>query len=229
MKKILIIAPHPDDAELAMGGTIAKMIDAGWKVTIVDLTNGEPTPLGSEKIRKKETLNANKALGIKNRICLNLPNRYLQPTLENRRKLAEVIRLHQPDLLFGPVMPDLHPDHVAAANLINGARFEAKFHKTDMPGIPHWTPKQYGYYSTHRTFYDKPSFVVDITDWWTAKINAVRVYQSQIKIAPQYNNISLLEKVKIICRYFGQCAGVKYAEPFISYEPVSGKNLEIFG
>lgn len=229
MKKVLIIAPHPDDAELAMGGTIAKMINAGWDVTIADLTNGEPTPFGSEQKRKKETHNANKALGLKNRACLNLPNRYLQPTLENRRKLAEVIRLHQPDLLFGPLMPDLHPDHVATTNLINGARFEAKFHKTEMAGIPHWTPKQYGYYSTHRTLYDKPSFVVDITDCWAAKLNAIRAYQSQIKNTPRCNNIPLVEKVKIICSYFGQCAGVKYAEPFISYEPVSSKNLEIFG
>jgi bacillithiol biosynthesis deacetylase BshB1 len=229
MKTVLIVAPHPDDAELAMGGTIAKMIDAGWNVTIVDLTNGEPTPLGSEQIRKKETRNASKALGIKNRICLDLPNRYLQPTLENRRKLAEVIRLYQPDLLFGPVMPDLHPDHVVAANLINSARFEAKFHKTDMAGIPHWTPKQYGYYSTHRTIYNKPSFVVDITDRWVAKLNAIRAYQSQIKNTSQHNSISLVEKVKIICRYFGQCAGVKYAEPFVGYEPISIRNLKIFG
>ena len=93
MKTALIVAPHPDDAELGMGGTIAKMETGGWNVTVVDLTDGEPTPFGSKQIRAKETKTASDILGIKKRICLGMPNRSLDPTLENRRKLAEVIRL----------------------------------------------------------------------------------------------------------------------------------------
>ena len=212
MKKILIVAPHPDDAELGMGGTIAKMLDSGWDVTIVDLTDGEPTPFGSRQIRHEETNKSNAILGIKNRICLGMPNRYLQANLENRKKLSEIIRLNQPDLLFGPVLPDWHPDHKAAAELVEGARFEAKFHKTDMAGVPHWTPGMYGYYSTHRPGYDNPLFVVDITDYWERKIKAIEAYQSQLQNS--VNQVSLLEKAEVVCRYFGQCAGVKYAEPF---------------
>jgi len=227
MVKILIISPHPDDAELAMGGTIAKLTDAGLDVSIVDLTDGEPTPFGSKQLRNKETRKANAILGIKRRICLEMPNRYLQATFENRRKLAEVIRLNQPDLLFGPVIPDYHPDHIAATELIEGARFEAKFHKTNIAGAPYWVPKQYGYYSTHRLSYDKPSFIVDVTDYWDKKISAIRAYQSQIKNVSSTNQVSLIEKVEIICRYFGQCAGVKYAEPFVSYEPMCIKKLEL--
>ena len=227
MEKILIVSPHPDDAELAMGGTIAKMTDAGWDVTVVDITDGEPTPFGSKTLRKEETRKATQILGIKNHICLQMPNRYLQPTLENRRNLAEVIRLNKPGLLFGPVMPDLHPDHVAAAELISAARFEARFHKTDMPGKPHWVSQQYGYYSTHRHFCDKPSFVIDITDYWDKKLAAIKAYQSQIKNVSPINRLPLPETVEIICRYFGQSAGVKYAEPFIGYQTLCVKDLQL--
>lgn len=135
MKIALIVAPHPDDAELAMGGAIAKMITTGWSVCIVDLTDGEPTPFGSKQIRTKETQRASDILGIKKRICLDMPNRNLEPILQNRRKLAEVIRLNRPDILFAPAMPDWHPDHKAALELTEAARFEAKYHKTDLQAI----------------------------------------------------------------------------------------------
>ena len=226
MKTTMIVAPHPDDAELAMGGTIAKMIESGWDVVIVDLTDGEPTPFGTRQIRKRETEKANQILGIKKRICLEMPNRYLQGTLDNRKKLAEVIRLNRPDLLFGPTMPDYHPDHTAAVGLIDGARFEAKFHKTDMAGDPYWVPKQYGYYSTQRLSYDKFCFVVDITDYWDKKINAIRAYESQLRRVSSAEQVPLVEQVEIVCKYFGQCAGVKYAEPFVSNELICVKKLE---
>jgi len=227
MKKVMIVAPHPDDAELAMGGTIAKMVKSGWDLVIVDLTDGEPTPFGSKQLRQKETDKASHILGIKKRICLNMPNRYLQATLESRRKLAEVIRLNQPDLLFGPVLPDHHPDHIEALKLIKGARFEAKFHKTKMAGTPHWVPREYGYYSTHRSDFHKPSFIVDITEFWNKKIKAIQSYETQIKNISSNNSVSLLEKVEIICRYFGECIGSKYGEPFVSNDPISITKLEL--
>jgi bacillithiol biosynthesis deacetylase BshB1 len=227
MKRTMIVAAHPDDAELAMGGTIAKMIESGWDVVVVDLTDGEPTPSGSKELRQKETEKASRILGVKERICLEMPNRYLQANLENRRKLAKVIRLNKPDLIFGPAIPDYHPDHVEAAKLVEGARFEAKFHKTDMEGTPHWIPRQFGYYSTHRFEYDKPSFIIDVTDQWDKKVRAIQAYQSQVKYISSANSVSLLEKIEVVCRYFGQCIGVKYGESFVSYEPISVKKLEL--
>lgn len=226
MTKVMIVAAHPDDAELAMGGTIVRMIESGWDVIIVDLTNGEPTPFGTKELRKKETLKASKILGIEKRICLEMPNRYLQATLENRKKLAEVIRTNLPDLLFGPVVPDYHPDHIETAKLVGGSRFEAKLHKTDMKGNPYWAPRYYSYYSTHRVHYDKPSFILDVTNQWDKKIKSIQAYQSQIRNISS-NPISLLEKVEVTCRYFGQCIGSKYAEPFFSYEPLCVKNLDL--
>jgi len=227
MKRTMIIAAHPDDAELAMGGTIVKMIESGWDVVIVDLTDGEPTPFGSKELRQKETEQANQILGVKKRICLEMPNRYLQASLENRRKLAEVIRLNQPDLIFGPTIPDYHPDHVEAAKLVEGARFEAKFHKTNMKGTPHWIPRQYGYYSTHRLDCRKPSFVIDVTDQWDNKVRAIQAYQSQIKNVSPVNPVSLLERIEVTCRYFGLCIESVYGEAFVSYEPIGVNKLEL--
>lgn len=226
--KAMIISPHPDDAELAMGGTIVKMIESGWEVVVVDLTDGEPTPHGSKEIRQAETKEASRILGIKNRNCLEMPNRYLQANLENRRKLAEIIRLNQPNVLFGPTLPDYHPDHVEAAKLIDGARFEAKLHKTDMKGTPHWSPRQYGYFSTHRLHHINPSFIVDISQQWDRKIKAIQAYKSQISNNSTTYVGSLLEKIEVTCRYFGQCIRCKYGEPVMSHEPLSVKSLDWF-
>ena len=224
MKKAMIVSAHPDDAELAMGGTIVKMIESGWDVVIVDLTDGEPTPLGTKELRSEETKQASRILGIEKRMCLEMPNRYLQANLENRRKLAEEIRLNRPDLIFGPFIPDYHPDHIETAKLVEGARFEAKFHKTNMKGNSHWVSRQCSYYSTHRQDYHKPSFIVDVTDQWNTKIQAIQAYQSQIEHISPSSNITLLEKVEVTCRYFGQSIGTRYGEPFVSYEPMVAIN-----
>ena len=79
----LIVAPHPDDAELGMGGTITKLIRSGWRIGILDLTDGEPTPYGSPEIRARETLVASAALGLTWRFNLGMRNRFLEPTIEN--------------------------------------------------------------------------------------------------------------------------------------------------
>ena len=220
MKTALIVAPHPDDAELAMGGAIAKMITTGWSVCIVDLTDGEPTPFGSKQIRTKETQRASDILGIKKRICLDMPNRNLEPILQNRRKLAEVIRLNRPDILFAPAMPDWHPDHKAALELTEAARFEAKYHKTDLAGDPYWTPRLWQYYSPHRQGFARPSVIMNISDVWEQKLAAIKAYQSQLKNNSPTSTCSLLERIEITAKYFGQCINTRYAEPFIASEPV---------
>ena len=221
MKTALIVAPHPDDAKLAMGGAIVRMITAGWSVCIVDLTDGEPTPLGSKEIRAKETQLASSILGIKKRTCLDMPNRNLEPTLQNRKKLAEVIRLHKPAILFAPAMPDWHPDHKAGMELTEAARFEAKYHKTDLAGNPYWTPKLWQYYSPHRQGFAAPSVIMDISDAWEKKLAAIKAYQSQLKNNNRNETYSLLERIEITAKYLGQCINTKYGEPFAAYQPLS--------
>lgn len=221
MKTALIVAPHPDDAELAMGGTIARMIVTGWSVCVVDLTDGEPTPFGSKEIRAKETQQASVILGIKKRICLDMPNRNLEPTFQNRRKIAETIRLNRPDILFAPAMPDWHPDHRAALELTEAARFEAKYHRTDLAGEPHWTPKLWLYYSPHRQDFARPSVIMDISDAWEKKLAAIKAYQSQLKSSGCNGTRNLLERIEITAKYFGMCINAAYGEPFTTSEPVS--------
>ncbi len=114
---ILVIAPHPDDAELGMGGAILKFLSEGLKVGILDLTDGEPTPHGNPEIRAEEAAAASGVLGISWRENLGLPNRSLEPTLTARHQLAGVIRQTCPRWLFAPYWIDAHPDHVAATQL----------------------------------------------------------------------------------------------------------------
>ena len=119
----LIVAPHPDDAELGMGGAILGMLKAGLKIGILDLTNGEPTPFGSPEIRARETNAASDVLGVTWRHNLGLPNRSLEPTLDAREKLAGIFRQTKPRWIFAPYWHDAHPDHLAATQLVEAARF----------------------------------------------------------------------------------------------------------
>src|SRR5262249_47714652 len=136
MLDILVVAPHPDDAELGMGGALVRLKSQGMKVGVLDLTSGEPTPHGSPELRAKETAAATAILKLDWRENLGLPNRSLQPTLEARRQLAEVFRRVRPTTIFAPFWIDAHPDHVAAIELTEAARFWSKLTKTDMAGEP---------------------------------------------------------------------------------------------
>jgi bacillithiol biosynthesis deacetylase BshB1 len=226
-KSALVFAPHPDDAELAMGGTIARLIEDGWDITVADLTDGEPTPAGSIEIRQKETAAASAALGITQRTCLNLPNRYLEETLEYRRVIAEAIRKYKPRWLFAPFRPDAHPDHVHAGQLIEDARFTAKLTKTDMAHEPHHPEKIIYYYATHLNVHPDPSFLLDVTDQWDKKLNAIKAYQSQFWLNQKDPTRQgwIIDQIEATCRYFGHRIGTKYAEPFFTHELTGLKTL----
>src|SRR5205807_4984746 len=179
MLDILVIAPHPDDAELGAAGAILKFKDEGAKVGVLDLTSGEPTPFGSLEKRAAETAAATKTLGLDWRQNLGLPNRSLENTLEARRELAIIIRQTRPKWLFAPYWVDAHPDHVAATQLVEAARFWSKLTKTDMPGTPHHPERIFYYYCVHLRVVVDPAFVVDISPYWERKRAAIEAYQSQ--------------------------------------------------
>ncbi len=227
-KIAMVVAPHPDDAELAMGGTISKLLQGGWDLMVVDLTDGEPTPCGTRERRAAETREASRLLGISKRMCLGMPNRHLEATIENRRKLAEVIRMHRPTVLFGPLAPDYHPDHTAAAELLEASRFEARLCKTDLPGEPHWTPRLYSYCATYRPRRDWPALVVDVTDVWDLKIAAIRAYESQVAGKRTDGCRTLIECVEVMGQSFGLAGGCRYGEPFYSREPVALRDPDVF-
>ncbi len=220
MLDILVVAPHPDDAELGMGGSIVKLQDEGFKVGVLDLTDGEPTPFGSVEIRARETAAATKILGIEWRENLGLPNRTLEPTLEARRKLAIVFRRVRPRWLFVPYWVDAHPDHVAATSLAEAARFWAKLTKTDMPGEPFYPERIWYYFCTHLRLTVAPGFVLDISDYWPRKQAALECYHSQLIEGRPKDAPTLIERLHDTAAYWGWSIGKRYGEPFASREPL---------
>ncbi len=216
----LVIAPHPDDAELGMGGAILKMLAAGKKIGVLDLTNGEPTPQGSIEIREAETAAATRILGLSWRQNLGLPNRSLQPTLEAREKLAVIFRQTRPRWLFAPFWTDAHPDHVAATELVEAARFWAKLSKTEMDGAPFHPQRIYNYYCVHLKLHPTPAFVLDISQQWEQKLASIACYQSQFVIGREQAEPTFLEQLRDEAAYWGKSIGVRYGEPFTSREPI---------
>ena len=222
---VLVVAPHPDDAELGMGGAIAKLLQSGKRVGVLDLTSGEPTPFGSEETRQTETALATKILGLTWRGNLGLPNRSLQATLENREKLASVFRLSQAPWIFAPYWEDAHPDHVAALSLIEDARFWAKLSKTDMPGERYHPKRIYNYYCVHLKQSLNPAFILDISEAWAVKKQSIEAYRSQFFIGREEERPSLIERIETEAKYWGHKIGVQYGEPFHCKEPLGLSNL----
>ncbi len=226
MLDVLVIAPHPDDAELGMAGAILKLKAAGRRVGILDLTNGEPTPYGSPEIRQAETDAATQILGIDWRGNASLPNRSLQPTLEARQKVASVIREHRPRWLFAPYWEDAHPDHVAATQLVEAARFWAKLTKTDMPHEPHHPERIWYYFCVHLRLVTPPAFVLDISEFWEQKQAAVECFHSQFIQGRPTSPPTFLDRLRDQAAYWGWSIGTRYGEPFATREPLGLANLE---
>jgi bacillithiol biosynthesis deacetylase BshB1 len=221
----LVVAPHPDDAELAMGGTIRLLKEEGARVGILDLTSGEPTPHGTPELRRAETEAASKVLGIDWRGNLGLPNRSLAADLEARKQLAEAIRDLRPRWLFAPYWVDGHPDHVAASTLVDAARFWAKLTKSDLKGQPHYPGRIFYYFSVHLRIHPAPSFVVDISRHIDAKMAAMSCYRSQFITGRSTDWPTLLDELRDCARYWGWAIGVGYGEPFVCREDIGLRSL----
>jgi bacillithiol biosynthesis deacetylase BshB1 len=214
MASIVVVGPHPDDQELGMGGTIARLADQGHAVHLIDVTNGEPTPFGSPEIRAREAAEAAKVLGV-SRTLLGLKNREVTHDVPSRHKLAALYRVHRPSVVFVPYPTDAHPDHVAVTRIAEDARFDAKLSKTDIPGDP-WHPKRIiYYYCTHLRMNFNPTFCVDVSDQVERKMRSLACYKSQFT-----SNASgdVPAQVRAVSAYFGTRIGTAHAEPFFTHE-----------
>jgi LmbE family N-acetylglucosaminyl deacetylase len=196
MANIVVFGPHPDDQEIGMGGTIARLAAAGHDVLIADVTDGSPTPRGDRASRLKEAEAALAALqpGPEHaagrpirRVLLDLPNRMVEHTLATRHLFAGAIRAQQAQIVFTPWPEDAHPDHRAVTRAVEDARFDAKLTKIAMPTPPGFTsigppiyPKWLFYYHvSHLRATVKPDFVLDITGFEVRKVASIRAYRSQ--------------------------------------------------
>jgi len=225
MLDTLVISPHPDDAELGMAGAILRMKDEGLKVGVLDLTSGEPTPFGSPELRARETAAATEVLGLQWRENLGLENRSLEPTLEARAALAAVIRRTRPRWLFAPYWVDAHPDHVAATELVEGARFWAKLTKSDLPGVPHYPERIYYYFCVHLRIVPQPAFILDISPYWERKQQAIECYRSQFIEGRPEEKPTFIDRLREQASTWGFAIGTHYGEPFASREPVGLRSL----
>ncbi len=222
----LTVAPHPDDAELGMGGTLVKLVRAGRRVGVVDLTSGEPTPFGSPEKRRAETEAATEVLGLAHREDLGLVNRELQATLDARVRLAEAFRRLRPRVVFVPYWRDSHPDHLAATQLAVQARFHAKLTKTDMAGVPHWPDRFIFYYCTHLRSHEDIRFVVDVSEEMETKVRAVECYRSQFYDGRGDEAGAVVGYVRDVNRYWGLLIGRSHGEAFATQETLGLESLD---
>jgi len=223
MAEFLVIGSHPDDAEIGMGGTVAALGEQGHRVTLLDLTNGEPTPMGTPERRRAESEAAARVLGVERRITLPLPNRYLMDTIENRVAVAEVIREVRPAILFIPYWVDAHPDHLAAERLSEAARFYGKLTKTEMRGAPFYAPRILHYFCSHYRLLADPAIVLDISGQIERKLDAIACYQSQFN--EDRGNLGALGSIRVVNQYWGSRIRCAYGEPFASKEAIGLRGL----
>ncbi len=221
---VLAVAAHCDDTEIVSGGTIIKLVDLGYSVGILDLTAGESGSRGNTDTRTKEAECAAELMGLKYRYNLGLPDAGLYDTQENALKVAEVVRQTKPELVILPYWEQRHPDHAAASLIGYRACFLAGLDKMPIPGEAH-RPRKIIYATS---FHDiKPTFVVDITEQFERKCQAVACYETQFKEKPGQREVypparNIFDYMEIRNRQYGYIIGVRYGECFIQKE-----NLEI--
>lgn len=231
--KVLIIAPHPDDAEIFMGGTIAYLKDKGCHLTLLDLTKGELSTRGNLAERSKETKMASSVLQIDNRLCADLPDGGIQVTANQIKSLITIIREVKADIIFGPYKENRHPDHLNAHLLLKDALFLANLKKypDNKAQQPHLTDTVY-WYMTRSEF--TPSILVDITAFKNIKTKAIESYQGQVIPALPNEPKTLvgselsLHSIDARDAYYGSMGGVKYAEAFYHDGPIMVSESSIF-
>jgi bacillithiol biosynthesis deacetylase BshB1 len=196
---------------------------------VLDLTSGEPTPHGDEPTRARETAAASQALGLTWRENLGLRNRFLEATLEARAQLAAVFRRVRPRWIFAPYWEDAHPDHVAATQLVEAARFWSKLSKTDLPGEAYHPERVFYYYCIHLKLVAQPSFILDISDHWAAKRTSIEAYRSQFITGREATDPQMIERFRDEAAYWGKLIGTRYGEPYASREPIALASLSGLG
>lgn len=231
---VIAVGAHPDDVEIACGGTLASLVDAGHKVGIIDLTDGEPTPLSpGPEVRLAEAKAAGEALGVHLRTLLHLPNRRLFDSYEARVKLAIEFRKHRPRLVIGlgDKTPMASPDHWQAMQITDAAVFYSRLTKWDdqFDNLPPHTIGWQLYCLLGQPFGGVPhpdgQIVVDITHTLARKVAAIRCYKTQFP--PEKEHV--LERVNSASRYLGRSGRVVAAELLISPRPIVLQRRRHFG
>lgn len=213
MSDVVVVAPHPDDAEIGCGATLAMAARRGQDVLVVDLTAGELSSNGDPATRAAEAAAAARVLGVR-RQCLGLPDRGIGSDPGHSRSLAALLRSERPRLVLGPRDDDPHPDHRAAAMLTAAAVFDAGLGRLHLAGLPAHRVSAVWYYAVRGDW--SPSFLLDASDGHDAKVAALGCYKSQFgagQVATPLNR----GFVAALCgrdAWWGSLVGVAFAEGF---------------
>jgi LmbE family N-acetylglucosaminyl deacetylase len=230
---VIAVGAHPDDVEIACGGTLAMLARQGYRVGIVDLTDGEPTPLSpGPEVRLAEAQRAAETLGVATRIQLGLTNRRLFDSFEARVALAKEFRRYRPKLVlgFGEKTPLASPDHFQAMQITDAAVFYSRLTKWEehFDGLPVHTISGYLYYTLAFAALGLPSgaghLVVDIAATLETKLAAIRCYETQFPPAKGH----VFERVRAFALQQGQAAGYDAGELFLSTRTLGTRDLMHF-
>lgn len=220
---VLAIAAHRDDVEQTCGGTLLVQQALGWRTGILDLTRGEAGTRGTAAERAAEAEAAGKILRVAHREALDLPDGNVQNTLENRLKIAAVLRRLRPRVVILPYWEGRHPDHYTTSTLGYEACFAAGLARLDLPaemGAPH-RPYKILYASLYADV--RPTLVVDISAHIETRLQALLAYRSQYGAQSAGAGLfvpeeDIRERTFATARHYGLLAGVRYAEPFVQRE-----------
>ena len=221
---VLAIGVHPDDVELGCGGTVLKQVSLGYKVGILDLTQGELGTRGSAELRMIESENAKNILGVSVRENLKFRDGFFKNDEQHQLEIIKIIRKYKPDVILANAPDDRHPDHGRAAALTYDAWFLSGLRKieTSIDGEIQeaWRPKTFYHYIQAKFL--KPDFVVDVSDFIDKKMESIFAYKSQFhdlsSNEPQtfISSPEFIEFTKARSREFGSPIGAKFAEGFIA-------------
>lgn len=225
---VLAFSPHPDDVELGCSGTLIHLVDAGYRIGLVDLTKAMLATGGDPLARGEEAHNAQEIMGITKRFQMDFKEGNLAAENANLYRLVSLIRELRPHLVLAPYHDDRHPDHSAAAKLIKEACFWAGVSKFGDNQPPH-RPHRIISYFLH---WEGPvSFVVDISSTFDRKLKAIRAYYSQFLALPGDRSLTyisrpeFLEKIINRARYYGSLIGSEYGEAFFVRETARIENI----
>lgn len=219
---ILAIGVHPDDVELGCSGTLMKHIDLGYKVGILDLTKGELGTRGDDKTRLKEATAAAKIMGIEVRENLGFADGFFANDKQHQLELIKILRKYQPNIVITNAKYDRHPDHGRSAELTKDAVFLSGLAKieTKQGGTKQKAYRPKAVYNYIQALHAEPQLVVDISEYYDRKLQAVLAYKTQFFDPKSKENNTFisspefLEFVKARALHFGVPIGVKYAEAF---------------
>lgn len=224
----LIFTAHPDDAELSMGGTIAKLTNNNFKVGVIDFTRGELGTRGTAEIRQQEAFKSAIILKLTVRENLHIPDGNIQPTKENLSQIIFQIRKYKPKIIFAPYFNDRHPDHYHVSSLVKEAQFYSGLEKIKTFD----NEKQQQAYRAKRLFYFmqtytfEPSFIVDISDFFNIKMKAIQSFETQFhnpnSIEPEtfISQPGFIKFIESRAQFYGFKIGKDFGEPFFSEEEI---------